>query len=182
MRKYIITASFLLLISLFIIPGVFAEKQYIYDDANIFTDNERTDLEQRAAEYSEENEIDILILTKGEQDGIDIEPYIEDFYDAQGPGYDGNHGDTVILGLDFSKGPGNRDIYVAGFYEGEKYIDSDRGQQIVDQIIPDLSANDYYDASLLYFEKVDKYMGVSPLVNPDGFFYFRHGFIYWLLL
>lgn len=85
MRKYIITASFLLLISLFIIPGVFAEKQYIYDDANIFTDNERNDLEQRAAEYSEENEIDILILTKGEQDGIDIEPYIEDFYDAQYP-------------------------------------------------------------------------------------------------
>ncbi|GEN88730.1 TPM domain-containing protein [Oceanobacillus sojae] len=169
MRKYIITASFLLLISLFIIPGVFAEKQYIYDDANIFTDNERTDLEQRAAEYSEENEIDILILTKGEQDGIDIEPYIEDFYDEQGPGYDGNHGDTVILGLDFSKGPGDRDLYVAGFYEGEKYIDSDRGQQIVDQIIPNLSANDYYDASLLYFEKVDKYMGVSPLVNPDGF-------------
>lgn len=169
MRKYLITASVVLLISLFIVPGALAEKQYIYDDANIFTDNERADLEQRAAEYSEENEIDILILTKGDQDGIAIEPYIGDFYDEQGPGYDGDHGDTVILGLDFSKGPGDRDLYVAGFYEGEKYIDDGRGQQIVDQIIPDLSAGNYYDASLLYFEKVDKYMGVSPLVNPDGF-------------
>lgn len=150
-------------------PAAFAEKQYIYDDADIFTENERADLEQRAAEYSEENEIDILILTKDESDRKDIEPYIDDFYDEQGPGYDGEHGDTVILGLDFSGGPGERDLYVAGFYEGEKYIDNDRGAQIVEQVIPDLSEDDYYDASLLYFEKVDQYMGVSPLVNPDGF-------------
>ncbi|WP_040979008.1 TPM domain-containing protein [Oceanobacillus jeddahense] len=169
MRKYLITVSILVLISFLMVPAALAEKQYIYDDADIFTDNERTDLEQRAAEYSEENEIDILILTKDSSDERDIEPYLQDFYDEQGPGYDGEHGDTVILGLDFSGGPGDRDLYVAGFYEGEKYIDDSRGEQIVEQIIPDLSANDYYDASLLYFEKVDQYMGVSPLVNPDGF-------------
>ncbi|MFD1450904.1 TPM domain-containing protein [Oceanobacillus sojae] len=170
MRKYIITASFLLLISLFIIPGVFAEKQYIYDDANIFTDNERTDLEQRAAEYSEENEIDILILTKGEQDGIDIGDYIDDFYDAQGPGYDKKHGDTVVLGLDFSGGPGQRDIDVGGFYKGEKYMNNDRSQQLAEDLVSDLAAGDYYDAGLLYIEKVDQYMGVNPIVNPDSIF------------
>ncbi|WP_152655056.1 YgcG family protein [Oceanobacillus sp. CFH 90083] len=169
MRKYLITVSSLLLISLFIIPGVFAEKQYIYDDANIFTDNEQTDLEQRAAEYSEENEIDILILTKNASDGRDIKPYIQDFYDDMKPGYNQEYGDTVILGLDFTGGPGDRDLYVAGFYEGEKYVNNDRAQQIVDQLIPDLSADNYYDAGLLFFEKVDQYMGVSPLVNPDGF-------------
>lgn len=170
MRKYVITVSIFALISLFIIPAGSAEKQYIYDDANIFTDNEQKDLEKKAAEYSDENEIDILILTKDASDGRDIDDYIDDFYDEQGPGYDKEHGDTVIMGLDFSGGPGNNDIAIGGFYLGEDYVHNDRAQQLADDLVPDLAEGDYYDASLLYFEKVDRYMGVHPSINPDSIF------------
>ncbi|GIO25143.1 YgcG family protein [Oceanobacillus sp. J11TS1] len=170
MRKHLITFSVLILLSLCILPSAFAEKQYIYDDANIFTDNERADLEQKAAAYSEENEIDILILTKDESDGRDIGDYIDDFYDEQGPGYDKTHGDTVIMGLDFSGGAGDRDVDIGGFYKGEKYVDNDRAQQLANDLVPDLSADNFYDASLLYFEKVDRYMDVNPIVSPDSIF------------
>ncbi|MFD1066450.1 TPM domain-containing protein [Oceanobacillus locisalsi] len=170
MRKYILLASIFVLISFFVVPAVFAEKQYIYDNADIFTENERTDLEQRAAEYSEENEIDILILTKDESDSADIDDYIDDFYDEQGPGYDKEHGDTVMMGLDFSGGPGDNDVAIGGFYKGEEYVDSDRAQQLADDLVPDLANGDFYDASLLYFEKVEQYMGVNPMINPDSIF------------
>ncbi|MFD1386886.1 TPM domain-containing protein [Oceanobacillus sp. FSL W7-1293] len=170
MKKFLITAGMLVLITFLMLPAVSAEKQYIYDDANIFTDNERTDLEQRAAEYSEENEIDILILTKDESDGRDIQKYIDDFYDEQGPGYDGEHGDTVFMGLDFSGPSGERDVAVSGFYKGEEYVGPERAQQLADDLVPDLRNNDYYDASLLYFEKIERYMGVNPSINPDSIF------------
>src|SRR5699024_4397277 len=81
-------------------------------------------------------------LTTNDTDGKDIEQYLQDFYDANAPGYDRPHGNAAILALDVDV----REVYVAGFYHAEKYLDNDRIDSLLDQITPDLSDEQYYEA------------------------------------
>ena len=64
--------------------------------------------------------------------GKDIIDYMEDFYDEKGLGYDKSHGNTAILTIDMKNG----DIYLAGYYKAEKYLDDYRLDIIRDKIAP----------------------------------------------
>lgn len=165
MRKII----FALLILMAFIPftTLQAENKHVYDFANLLSDSEINELEQSAAQYSDESEIHFIILTGDEEhlDGRDVVKYMGDFYDEEAPGFDQAHGDTAMLTIDIA----NREVFLSAFGERPmKYLDDDRLTQIREQITADLTAGRYYDASIKFFEKVERYLEVHPLLNPDG--------------
>ncbi|MEF2968559.1 TPM domain-containing protein [Paenibacillus sp. M1] len=170
MRKHFASLAALLIIvtSLFgPIAGQAAAAEYknlIYDEANLLSPDDMDALNAMANELGAEREIDIIIYTSDNSENKDVMIMTEDFYDERGPGYDKPFGNAVILTMDMR----NREIYLAGFYKGEEYLDDRRLDKIRDKITPYLSDGDYRAAFEKYIETVHRYMGYEPGVNPDN--------------
>lgn len=166
LRLAIFIIALFILIPLISKQTLFAStaKQRIYDFAQLLSPEQVKSLEALAAKHSEKRETDMIVLTSQDADGKDIVKYMEDFYDEKGLGYDKAHGNTVILTLDM----GARDVYVAGFYKGEKYLDNQRSDLVRRKITSDLSEGDYYEAFSLFIKTSSKYMGFRPGANPNS--------------
>ena len=137
---------------------------YIIDGAELLTPGEKAELTDLASKLGAERETAFVILTMNGTDGKDIVHYVEDFYDAEAPGYDQPHGNTAILAIDLQV----RDVYLAGFKKAETYLDDGRLDKIRGKITPDLSAGNYYDAFTDFITLSHQYMGFRPGVNPDN--------------
>ncbi len=138
--------------------------QKVYDFAGLLTAEEVASLESISNKYSQKRQVDIIILTTKDTQGKDVVQYMEDFYDEKGLGYDKPHGNTAILTIDLE----HREVYVAGFYKGEEYLDNSRCDLIREKITPDLSGGDYYEAFQAFIKLSYQYMGVKPGVNPEN--------------
>jgi uncharacterized protein len=165
MKTRLRTLSLFILIFFLMFSGdaLATTKQKIYDYAELLTAEEVEDLERLATAYSDETEVDIIILTTNETDGRAVEDYMGDFYDEEGLGYNKQHGDTVILTLDM----GQREVYVAGFYKGELYIDNSRAELIREEIMPNLSEGYYFEAFTEFIEQTRYYLGIEPEFDDE---------------
>jgi uncharacterized protein len=171
-RHLFLRISVLLMAVMMVLPVGFAvrveaaagPKQMVYDNAGLLSDQEVAQLEELANRYAAKRETDMIILTSANQENIDVVKLTEDFYDNQAFGYDKPHGNAVILTLDMK----NRDVYLAGFYKAEQYLDDGRLDKIRNRITPDLSSGAYDLAFEDYIKTSYRYMGVRPGVNPDN--------------
>lgn len=139
-------------------------KRLIYDEAGLLNESEIRELTGIANDYGAQRETDILIFTTLNPDNQDVMKLTQDFYDTHAPGYDKPHGNAVILTLDMK----NREVYLAGFYKAETYLDDHRLDRIRNKITPYLSAGDYEQAFRKYVTTSFDYMGFRPGVNPDN--------------
>lgn len=142
-------------------------KRLIFDEAGLLNETEIRELSALASKYGAKRETDILIYTTLNPDNNDVEVMTEDFYQSHAPGYDKPHGNAVILTMDMR----NREVYLAGFYKAETYLDNDRLSRIRSKITADLSAGNYERAFRKYIETSYRYMGFDPEVNPDNMLY-----------
>ncbi|CEG28750.1 TPM domain-containing protein [Bacillus sp. B-jedd] len=164
---------FVLLMMLMILPwGMstanaesFDRNHYIYDYAELLTKDEAAELQQIASEHGIESETAFIIVTLDDSNGKDIVQYVQDFYDEHGPGYDQPHGNTAILAIDMSE----RDVYLAGFKKAEEYLDDSRLDLIREEITPDLSDGQYFDAFSTFINSAYEYMGIEPDVGDDSY-------------
>lgn len=161
MRRSSLTAMLLLLIGLLILPasGLAADKQLIFDEAGLLTQEEVQELNALANQLGAERQTDFIILTTDNPDNIDIEVFMGDFYDERLPGEN-----AAILTMDME----NRDIHLAGFYLAEEYLDNSRLTKIRNGITSDLSAGNYAAAFREFIEESHRYMGYEPGYNPDN--------------
>ena len=172
MRNFFAAAAALLLCALIFMAAapartaaVTAEnKTLIYDEAGLLAQADYDELNALASEYGAERETDILIWTSDNPEDRDVEKMTEDFYDERAPGYDRPHGNAVILTLDMY----NREVYLAGFYRAEDYLDDGRLDKIRVKITPYLTEGDYRHAFETYIRTAHRYMGYEPGVNPDN--------------
>ncbi|MBD2844875.1 TPM domain-containing protein [Paenibacillus sp. IB182496] len=141
-----------------------AQKQMIFDDAELLSRADYEALNALANMYAAERETDMIIYTTPNPEGADVKRITQDYYDAQGFGYDKSHGNTVLLTVDMK----GREIYLAGFYKGETYLDDRRLDKIRDRMTPAMSEGDYADAFRTYLDTAHRYMGFEPGVNPDN--------------
>ena len=165
MKKVLITL--LLLFAIIPFSVMQAESKHVYDNADILTESEEQELEQLAAQYSEEKEIQYIILTADEihLQRRDVVKYMGDFYDEEAPGYDKPHGDTAMLTIDME----NREVFLSAFGERPmNYLDDKRLTQIREYITQDLTNENYLAASKKFFEKANRYLEVNPIINPDS--------------
>ncbi|WP_454193057.1 TPM domain-containing protein [Paenibacillus sp. Marseille-Q7038] len=166
--KAILTTLLLIAFILVIIPldlagaaesnSTVADKQLIYDEAALLTQEQVDRLNAMANEYGAERNTDIIIYTTLNEEDIDVEVLTEDFYDEHAPGYDRPHGNAVILTLDMK----NRHINLAGFYKGLDYLNDSRLDQIRNKISPDISYGNYELAFENYILTVHEFMEHRP--------------------
>ena len=143
----------------------FDRNHYIYDYAHLLKDEESAKLQQLANERGKERETAFIIITLDDTNGKDVFQYVEDFYDEHGPGYDQPHGNTAILAIDMNE----RDVYLAGFKKAEQYLDDSRLDLIREEITPDLSDGQYFDAFSGFINSAYEYMGIEPTsYSGDG--------------
>ncbi|HEY4601497.1 MAG TPA: TPM domain-containing protein [Cerasibacillus sp.] len=138
--------------------GFIEEKQKIYDDAKLLSAEEIAELESIANEYGEKRDTNLIILTTNDSDGKGFKKYTQDFYDEH---LDGPN--AAILTIDM----GDREVYIAGFYKGEDYLDFDRIDLILDKVQPKLSDGDHYGAMDSFLSTAHKYLGIKPGIDPD---------------
>ena len=173
-KAFIVAILFLIIIFSIIFSSTLGEgnpQERVYDLANLLSKEEKAKLEEVAYKYSVKRKTDFVILTISDPMDKDIVDYMEDFYDENELGYDKPHGNVAILTIDMK----NRDVYLAGFYKGEKYLSDSRLDIIRDKITPDLSSGNYYDAFYSFIKTSYKYMGIRPGVNPENIL-FKLGF------
>ena len=142
----------------------FDRNQYIYDEAQLLTAKEKTDLQSQASQLGKKRNTAFIVVTVNGTDGKTLKRYVEDFYDKYAPGYDQPHGNTAILAIDMQK----RNVYLAGFQKAEKYLDDSRLDQIREKITPDLSDGNYFQAFSAFLNTSDEYMNYKPGVNPEN--------------
>jgi uncharacterized protein len=148
-------------------PATTEMKPLIYDEAGLLNQEEYDVLNAMANQYGAERETDIIIYTTLNPDNRDVMKMTQDFYDDHGPGYDRSHGNAVILTMDMR----NREVYLAGFYKAERYLDDDRLTKIRHEISPDLTNGNYGLAFQKYILSAHKYLAIRPGVNPDSIFF-----------
>jgi len=164
-----LTAVLLLLVGYLISPAPFAaaaieNKKLIYDKANLLSEEDYIEVNKMANEYGAKRDTDIIIITTNNDQNLDVVVITENFYDNQAPGYDKPHGNAVILTMDMR----NHDVYLAGFYKAERYLDDGRLDKIRNKITSDFSEGHYKQGFEKYIKTSYKYMGFEPNVNPDN--------------
>ena len=155
-----------LILSATVAAGVSAQTdQHIYDNANLLTEQERVELEQFAANYSRESEVDFLFLTTTSTEGQAISAYMGDFFDGWAD--DNNQENAVLMTIDM----GSREVFLAGFGTADARLDDQRIERVLDRIMPDMAAGDYSGAFEEAVTTSSRYMEFRPGVNPDSLFF-----------
>ncbi len=131
--------------------------QHVYDKAELLSTTEQEELEQMCIDYGTKVGIDIMILTHNDPNAVYAEDYIKNFEDELPVG------DRVYILLDMQ----NRDVFMEGYGKAETYIHSKRISAIIEEITPDLSAGNYYDAFATYIERSAAYMTDDSELNYD---------------
>lgn len=142
-------------------------KKLILDEAGLLDADEASLLNLIANRLSADRETDFIIYTTLNPDGTDVMKLTQDFYDERAPGFDKAHGNAAILTVDMN----NREVYLAGFYKGETYLDDGRLDRIREKITPDMTSGYYYTAFNDFLETAHRYMGYEPGVDPDNIFF-----------
>lgn len=142
--------------------------QKVYDNAQLFTEEEKEELEKISEEKGEEGKVDIIIITENEIGEKTRQKYLEDFYDLNSFGYDKEQGDTVLILLNMD--PNDRGVEIQGYKKAEHYLHNDRIEHILDDIVPSLSDGDYYMAMEVFADQVAYYMNEEKGVNPNPVF------------
>lgn len=159
---YSILLSFLFTLFFILPTKVHAapEDQKVYDDYDLFTDEEELELEDTLNSYGVEGEVDIVVITTDDLGNRSKKVYLEEFYDEMGLGYDTTFGDTVLLLIYMN--PEDRSVEIQGYKNAEDYINNERIEYIIDAIYPYLKSGDYFEAVKEYGKQVSTYMN-TPL-------------------
>ena len=158
---FFLVALCLILAPLTVISATAAETlQYVYDNDNLLTADEQEALRELCQTKGEEAGIDIILLTERLSSSSAEKIYMEEFYDAY---YDAGllKTDTAMILINMEL----RNVYIQGYGKCEFYINNDRIEYILDDIVPYLSDADYYNALELFIDEVVYYMGQDKGVS-----------------
>ncbi|MDD6208545.1 MAG: TPM domain-containing protein [Clostridiales bacterium] len=166
--------------------------QAVYDDAGLFTEEQKASLESYAKKYGEKAKVSYYIVTKNVYLKNDFSGYLgniesytenlsERFYDEVAKA-DGNE-DAVILTIvieydSFTIGKkvdpdDHTDRYadVSGQGYGKERLDDNRAQMVFNKIKPQLSRDDYEQAAEKMMQVSYQYMKFRPGIDPSLFIF-----------
>ena len=124
----------------------------IYDEADLLSTQEETQLAEKLSEIGEEFDAQIVVMTVTSTSG-NIDAYIEDKFDSMNMGY-GENRDGVLLLVCME----SREYRIlSNGYAGEA-IGMDQIDAISDAIVSDLSDGDYADAFITFADNCAYYL------------------------
>lgn len=153
-RKFKVTITFLIIIYLFISVPVMANKTLIYDEAMLFSDSEKNNLEKEANKLFDLYNLDIVIVTTNDTNGKSPRDYADDYYDYGGFGV-GSSLDGILFLIDMD----NREPYISTTGLGIRYLTDKRVDSIIDGVFDDgLIQGDYYSAAMSFLSNTSYYL------------------------
>jgi len=147
MKKVIL--FFILLIGSFFSIAAYADDLSVIDEANLFAEEEISQLNQAATDLNNEIKGQIFILTVTQIDK-DPETFSDDFLRNQ-VGND-NNGAVLMINM------GARDYYLSTSGNMIDYLDDDRIDNILESVQKQLSNGNYYDAAQTFLSKSSAYV------------------------
>mgnify|MGYP000923252850 CR=1 FL=1 len=129
-----------------------ASEARVYDQAALFTEQEKAHLEQRIGAIRAELSLDPVIVTVDDTGGKSSRDYADDFYDEGGFGM-GAERDGLLLLINME----SREVYISTSGAAIDIFTDARIESILDAITPALSMGAYYDAGAVFLDELAFY-------------------------
>lgn len=127
------------------------EKDRLSDMADLLTIEEKRQLNQKLDEVSERLQFDLVILTTDSITGYTPGDYADTYYDSNGYGY-GENRDGALLLISME----DRDWWISTCGLGVVALSEDRIEAIGEDIVPSLTAGDYFDAFSTFIDGCER--------------------------
>lgn len=154
-RKVIFNLLFLILF-IFVLNPMIANGQglKVFDDANLFSNEEINILEDEAKGISNEYDMDIIIVTTNNDNGKEPRECAHEYFEDNELGV-GNESDGILFLIDMY----NREPYLLTSGKGIKYLTDERLENIIDIVFDNgLVDGDYYSAAKAYLISTKEYL------------------------
>lgn len=135
----------------------------VVDEAGLFTAEECSALEQKAAAVRENYEMDVVILTVNSLGGQYAQSYADDYYDENGYGVGEDYS-----GLLFLLAMEEREWYVSTCGQAIYAVSDYDIDAIFSKMSSDLSAGNYYEAFDTYLDVLPNYLSSDRLTSYSG--------------
>ncbi len=125
----------------------------LVDDAELLDGDEEGKLLKKLDRISEDQQLDVVIVTKYSLDGKTSTQYADDFFDYNGYGFGQDHdGILLLIGME------DRDWAISTTGKGIDVF-TDKGQQyMTDRFVPYLSNGEYYDSFVEFADLCDEFI------------------------
>ena len=137
---------------------VLAADQLLFDEAGLFSDTQRADLEEQLQALSEKMGMDTVVLTIDDDLGKTSQDYADDFYDNNGFSASGF---LFLLNMDY------REIYISTAGDAIALYTDERIQSLLDAAYEYMTEGDYADAVSAFLERAEFYYDQGLV--PDDF-------------
>lgn len=137
-------------------------KIFVVDNADVLTDEEEKDLNEKCKKFAEEFNAEIAIVTITDLEGKDKKEYADDFYDKYGYGYGENKDGLLLLYLDAEEG--SRKIAVSTKGSARDNITNDESDLLINEAISYLENGDYKEAFDNFIEKAGEAIEPMPAI------------------
>lgn len=152
-RKILTLIAAVLLILLAFSQTALAEKRRVFDEAGLFTAQEKEHLETALSDFREEYPADLGILTVKDAGGKTAEEYADDFYDSHGLGA-GEKYSGALLSIDMD----HRELWLSTLGETSSVLTDQRIKKILDAAYDSAAEGDYAACALTAIDEIGRFM------------------------
>lgn len=146
----VIAAVFLL----FIMSSIFADKVLLVDLADVFTEEEKSNLQYKAAALGNQFNMDIVIVTTSDAEGKSSRDYADDYFDYNDYGL-GADRDGILFLIDFD----NSEAYISTSGSGIRYLTDERIERVLDDVFDNgLTDGKYYNAADAFLNSTEIFL------------------------
>lgn len=119
----------------------------VYDYADLLTDSEEQQLASQAYALSQKHQMDFVIVTIADDEGMSTQDYAQDFYDYNAFSPDGL---LLLINMDI------RELWICGTGTGENIFHDGQIENILDDIYGYASDNNFYQTAAEFLESADE--------------------------
>ena len=150
MKRRIFAVFTICLLCISLCVSAFADRaEVIRDDAGLLDSDEKLELEKLAREVCDEYGFQRVVVTVNGTDGKDMVSFADELYEEGGYLEDG-----AVLVLDML----SRDWYISTAGRGEYALSDYKIDLVADEVIPYLSAGDYFEGFRLFIEECQQHV------------------------
>lgn len=126
----------------------------VFDDANLFTEDQIIKLNEEAGNISNNYKMDIIIVTTEATNGKSSREYADDYFDENGFGV-GDDLDGVLFLINMS----TREVYISTSGKGIRYLTDQRIENIIEDVLNSgLEDGDYYRGAIVFLSSTKEYL------------------------
>ncbi len=121
--------------------------QKIYDYAGLLSEDEEASLLTEMQKMDDTYQMEFVIVTTNDSEGLSSQDYAQDFYDYNAFGPDGL---LLLINMQI------RELWICGTGSGEYIYNDGQIQKILDDVYPGAADNDFYRACQSFLKASDK--------------------------